>query len=239
MPNTPTPEPKRRFISRSTRKKKLQAENFPRPAQPSKQRAAEKNKPLVIPDNVRILQRFEDAKCATEGCTNKAVGGVDMCRRHGGISLIRGNLVPSSILPTALLGTVYRNDIHPMWFIRLAKEGMSEVEIAAEIEVSVGTMRDWADKFTEFNTAYEVGQALHESWWIQEAKENLDNRSYNVGLFKFITGNKLGYSEKTESKNLHVHAGVLQVPAKVTEAEWEVTYADKDAKGKGKKKIEE
>ena len=108
-----------------------------------------------------------------------------------------------------------------MQYIEFSRMGHSDVEIAAEFEVGVGTMRGWAEKFLDFNTAFEIGQAMYEAWWLQEGKRNLDNRGYNTGLYKYLTGNKLGYSDKIESKNLHVHAGVLMVPAQMDKDEWE------------------
>ena len=65
--------------------------------------------------------------------------------------------------------------------------------------------------------------ALYESWWLVKGKEGLDNpRDFNTPLYKFLTGNKLGYSDKVESKNFNVNAGVLVVP-KTPESleEWE------------------
>jgi hypothetical protein len=62
---------------------------------------------------------------------------------------------------------------------------------------------------------------MQEAWWLSEGKNNLDNRGYNVSLYKFITGNKLGYSDKIESRNLNVHAGVLMVPGSMSLEEWE------------------
>ena len=189
----------------------------------------------VLPDGVvipeggpKVIKRYPDQECAVKGCTRKAVGSGDVCKKHGGKTLVRENLVPSDVLPPAVVGTTYDAAVHPMQFVELARGGMSEVEIAAEIGVSVHTLRGWSEKFSEFNSAYEIGQALHEAWWLKQGKDNLDNRGYNVGLFKFLTGNKLGYSDKMESKNLHVHAGVLQVPGAVSEDEWEKKHAKTD-----------
>ena len=80
----------------------------------------------------------------------------------------------------------------------------------------------WTEKYLEFNTAYEVGMAMYEAWWLAEARGNLSNSRYNNTLFKYITGNKLGYSEKIENRNLNMNVhGVMVVPDKVEEAEWE------------------
>lgn len=173
-----------------------------------------------IDKNAVVVSRYPDQKCVVPGCKNNAVGTGDVCKKHGGDPLDRSSLIPAELLPDNMLGS-YDPAFHPIQFIALAKEGKSEVEIAAIFEVSIFTMRGWAEKHLEFNTAYEVGQAMHEAWWLQQGKENLDNRSYNVGLFKFLTGNTLGWADKQESKNLNVTAGVLVAPKPVSEDEWE------------------
>lgn len=185
----------------------------------TKQQAAE----LVDPP-VKLIKVYPKQQCVTEGCTRNAVGKTDVCKRCGGDPIIRENLLLPEEVPTALVSaSKYQPAYHPMEFITLSREGMSEVEIAAKFEVSVGTMRSWSEKFADFNTAFEVGQAMHEAWWLQEGKDNLDNRGYNTGLFKFLTGNKLGFSDKMESKNLNVSAGVLLVPQQMTKDDWEKT----------------
>jgi len=171
---------------------------------------------------VKTIKVYPKQRCAVEGCERWAVGSGDVCKKHGGTSLIRDNLMLYSELPsTVALQTVFKPGKHPIEYIEFSRNGMSDVEIAAEFGISVYTLREWSEKYLEFNTAFEVGKALHEAWWLQEGKNNLDNRSYNVGLYKFLTGNKLGYSDKIESKNLHVHAGVLQVPSTMNKEEWE------------------
>jgi len=177
---------------------------------------------VTEPPNIKVLKRYPKEKCTKEGCTRNAVGSGDVCKRHGGNPVIKDNLMELEEIPNSRLVTsLYDPAVHPMQYIELSRTGMSDVEIAADMEVGTGTLRNWSEKFKEFNTAYEIGQALHEAWWLQEGKANLDNRGYNTGLFKFLTGNKLGYSDKIESKNLNVTAGVLLVPASMSENDWE------------------
>ena len=178
--------------------------------------------PEVNEEEVKEIIVYPKARCVVEGCTRNAVGSSDVSKRHGGDPVVRDNLLRADQIPDWLLAkTKYEPASHPIAYIKLASQGMSEVEIAAEFGVSVGTMRKWAEKFEEFNTAFEVGASMYEAWWLQEGKENLDNRNYNVGLYKFITGNQLGYSDKMESKNLNVTAGVLLVPQQVDQDAWE------------------
>ena len=171
----------------------------------------------------RLLKTYPTQKCVIEGCTHNAVGKTDICKKHGGDPIIHENLLEVHEIPSSML-VYYDPAYHPMKFITLAREGKSEVEIAAEFGVGVGTVRGWSEKFKDFNTAYEIGQAMHEAWWLQEGKDNLDNRGYNTGMFKYITGNKLGWSEKHESKNLNISAGVLVVPKAMSEDDWEAEH---------------
>lgn len=172
-----------------------------------------------------VMELYPDEECVVEGCDNMAVGEVDVCEKHGGERVIEKNLLAPKDVPTALLKAVkYDKGIHPMGFISYSKKGLSAVEIAAEFGVSMKTLKKWDETFEEFHEAFEVGAALHEAWYIQKGKDNLDNMRYNTTLYKYLTGNKLGWAEKTESKNLNVHAGVLVVPQQVTEAEWEEVH---------------
>lgn len=177
-------------------------------------------------DSIKIIKKYPTQKCATPGCRNNAVGSGDLCKRCGGSPVIKENLLAAHEIPDGVLAlTKYDPKTHPMAFIDYSRSGMSDVEIAAKFEVSVSTLRGWSEKFLEFNQAYEIGQALHEAWYLQQGKENLTNRGFNTQLFKFLTGNKLGYSDKIESKSLNVTAGVLLVPKpSSTVEEWEKEY---------------
>ena len=174
-----------------------------------------------IPKGVKVIKEFSKTKCIVEGCKRNAVGDGDLCKKHGGDPVVPDNLLNPSEVPVAMAGTKYDPAIHPKLFLEYSKEGMSLVEIAEEFEVPPRTIEKWSETFLEFNTAFELGSAVYEAWWLREGKENLGNRGYNTQLFKFLTGNKLGYSDKVESKNMNFHAGVLMVPGKMSAEEWE------------------
>lgn len=181
-------------------------------------------------EDVKEVLIFPDQECSVPGCKRKAVGMHDVCSKHGGVALIEQNLLKSYEVSDIMRSMSKFDPVrHPLDYIKLSQQGYSDVEIASEFGVSVETLRKWADTYEDFNTAWNIGKSAYEAWWLKEAKRNLDNRNYNTGLFKFITANKLGFAEKTESKNLNVHAGVLMVPtvAKTAE-EWEADCADSD-----------
>lgn len=177
---------------------------------------------------LRHLKRYVKKTCDyiyPDGrrCKAKAVGKGSLCKKHGGSPVIKENLIPIDLeVVLKSDNSSYDPAVHPMQFIELSKAGMSRVEIAAEMGVSISAINSWTEKFESFYLATEVGSALHETWWIQQGKGGLHTRNFNTPLFKFLTSNKLGYSDKMETKstNLTVH-GVLVAPDVVSEDEWE------------------
>jgi len=174
----------------------------------------------------RLIRKYKKAQCAFidqdgKECKLKAVGKSTLCRKHGGQVVIKENLLPDTHVANT---SKYNPSTHPILFIDLSRSGLSEVEIAAEFNVSVTTIKHWAEQYEMFNSAYEIGAALHESWWLSQGKDGLKNTRFNTALFKFLTTNKLGYTEKVESRslNMNIH-GVLVTPAPLTEDEWENT----------------
>ena len=157
-------------------------------------------------------------------CRRNAMKGSVFCSSHITKEEKRQLLiekVENAVVPEMISGK-YDPNFHPFEYIKLAKEGMSQAEIAAEFGVSVGTLRKWT-KYVDFAKAVEIGDSLHEAWWIRAGKDGLhDARRFNTALYKFMTGNLLGYSEKIESKNFNANmAGVLLVPGQMSPEEWE------------------
>lgn len=173
--------------------------------------------------NLKEILVFPDEICKIRGCKRKAVGVHDVCEKHGGEPVIHQNLLKNFEITDVLMTNSKFDPLkHPLQYIKLSQQGMADVEIAAEFGVGVHTMQKWAEKFEDFYEAYKIGRDLYEAWWLKEGKRNLNNRNYNTNLFKFLTSNKIGFSEKMETKNLNVNAGVLMVPKPAECAdEWE------------------
>ncbi len=191
-----------------------------------------KIKPLPIKKRLKRKKLYVKEKCHFHDdkgirCTHNAIGSGQLCETHGGEKDRTNVLSPEATqLYLAIKGKriKFNPGIHPLQMIDLSRQGMSDVEIAAEMGVGVETLRGWSDQYQEFSTAYEIGQALHESWWLTKGKAGLDSRNFNTGLFKYLTGNKLGYADKVETKNLNMAVcGVLVAPAKQSIDEWEAS----------------
>ncbi len=193
-----------------------------------------KDRDIKQEEIIKEIMVFPKERCGFVGddgerCKRLSVGEYNVCEKHGGDRVVVENLFKADEIPDILKGCKYDPTYHPMEYLVLAKMGKSLVEIAAEFEVPAREIKAWSETYAEFNRAFEIAEALHESWYLNEGKNNLDNRGYNVELFKFITGNKLGWSTKTESKNLNVNAGVLLIPKKKSEEEWEMEHGVTDA----------
>ena len=159
-------------------------------------------------------------------CKRNAVGKSTLCKKHGGNKIIAENLLPT--LVDGENETVkYNPEIHLLGVIQLAQAGFSMTEIAANFGVCLATLNNWAERYQNFYEAMQIAKTVHEAWWIMKGKRNLENVRFQTPLYKFLTGNLLGYSDKIESKNMNLNVhGVLMVPGKMSDEEWEAAAAD-------------
>lgn len=120
---------------------------------------------------------------------------------------------------------------HPLLYIKLSKEGKSDVEIASLFQISLSTLMRWVHDYEEMKEAYEIGQTMYEAFFLTKGVQNLENDRFNNVLFKYLTMNKLGYSDKVETKStmqgLH---GVVVIPNTLSIQEWEAQSIAKEEK---------
>jgi len=216
-------------------KRKIQKPELKPELKPIKIKKISKFKKIEKPQEkqLKLKKYYKKQQCAyikEDGlqCKRIAVGKSTLCGLHGGDSVIKENLLNRSeedFLPNAR--SKFDPAYHPMAYIEMAKEGFSDVEIAAEFEVYLDRFSNWAERYESFYIAKEVGKAMHEAWWLRQGKDNLNERSFNTNLFKYMTMNKLGYSDKIEQKSLNMNLhGVLMVPDAVSEEDWEKDSID-------------
>jgi len=194
-----------------------------------------------IKKHKRLKVKYKKQKCSyhsgKERCGQNAVGKSTLCEKHGGLRYDPelALSVKDTMDAVSELGQIkFKPEIHPIAYIELSAAGKSPVEIAAEFLVSKNTLDNWAERYKEFQTAFEVGKVLHESWWLAQGKNGLNLRGFNTTLYKFLTGNKLGYSDKSESKNLNINQnihGVLVASPKLSDSEWEAEGLEGDVDG--------
>ena len=119
-------------------------------------------KPLPIEQRKKI-KKYVKQRCAFirdngTQCKSSATGKGTLCKWHGGGEVIKENLIKESEMALIARNIVFDPAKHPIEYIEMARNGMSDVEIAAEFEVAVTTIRLWSEKYEPFFTAYEVGK---------------------------------------------------------------------------------
>jgi len=226
LESSPESSPELNLPKDSVKLRKIKPE---KPRKIAKVRKIEKPEPL----KKKLKKYYKRQQCAFirengQQCKKIAVGKSTLCEMHNGDVVIKENLYRGTEEIThPNVKVKFDPSIHPIAYIEMAKEGFSEVEIAAEFGVSSMLMQDWGEKFESFYIAREVGKTMHEAWWLHQGKDNLNERSFNTNLFKYMTMNKLGYSDKIEQKSLNMNLhGVLMVPDAVSEEDWEKDSID-------------
>ena len=197
----------------------------------------------------RELGKYEKKRCSFSyrdesgnlvQCKSWACGGIDLCRVHAkemGMSSLdivksRNGDVEFQKLPESyLVRTKFQIEKHPLLYIKMSKMGKSDVEIASEFGISLGTLKRWVSEISEMKEAYEIGQTMYEAFFLKKGVENLENDRFNNVLFKYLTMNKLGYSDKMETKStmsgLH---GVMVIPGTMSVEDWEKQTIIKEEK---------
>ena len=184
-----------------------------------------KNKPVI--ESGQCMFYKEDGT----RCNGKAAGGGTLCSIHGGrASAGREILSFSERHPSVFTSVKFDPAYHPIKFLELSKIGKSDVEIAAEFGVCIATLKSWSTDIQEFNVAYEIGRTMYEAYFLHIGTRNLTNDRFNNSLFKYLTMNRLGYSDKIETKsfNTSMH-GVLLVPPEMSMEDWESSNIARDA----------
>ena len=188
-----------------------------------------KEKPVVETAESFVEETYESKQCAyvnADGvqCKAFATGNGSLCAVHTDrVNQTTKLAAPYEKHPVERIRkTSFDPVFHPLEFIKLSRLGYSDVEIAAEFGISKATLKRWANDFLEFQEAYDIGLTMYEAFFLKKGTDNLENDRFNNTMFKYLAGNKLGYTDKIETKNTNTGGfGVLLVPGQVSLEEWE------------------
>jgi len=95
-------------------------------------------------------------------------------------------------------------------------KGYSKTRVAAKLGVHKATFYDWMEAHPEFLDAVRVGETLSEAWWEHEGQNALWIHKYNTNMFKWMTSNIHGWSEK-QSQDIKVD-GDLSIGSRIESA---------------------
>ena len=77
--------------------------------------------------------------------------------------------------------------------------GCSDVEVRAKLKLTEGM---WDALYNDpvnsgFHEVVSFGRGMAKAWWMQQARENLKNRTFQSNLWYMVMRNQYGYSDKT------------------------------------------
>lgn len=99
--------------------------------------------------------------------------------------------------------------------IEWAKDGMSLVEIAAEIGVVRQTLYDWEEAHPEFLDALTRARLECQAWWERQGRTNLLTQGFNHSLWAKNMGCRFkgDWTEKTQTELTGANGGSLKIDA--------------------------
>ena len=103
--------------------------------------------------------------------------------------------------------------------IELGREGMSVVEMAAEIGVARITIEEhWPSAHEEFCEAFARARELSQAWWERQGREGLKAEKFNAQLYSRSMSARFpkDWRESKEQRVTGADGNALQVEAKTT-----------------------
>lgn len=83
--------------------------------------------------------------------------------------------------------------------IALYSDGCSDVEVAAELKITIKEYYKTVQENPTFGKLVEYGRTLSQAFWEGQARKNLNNKTFNTSLWSFFMKNKFGWAEKSEA----------------------------------------
>ena len=98
----------------------------------------------------------------------------------------------------------------------LFDEGGSIAEVSRMMGINRSTFRSWTDGTDmlkkPFREIVELGKEAAEAWWLQQGRENIDNRSFNNSLWSLNMVNRYSWnSNKKEERKEIEYKGTVEV----------------------------
>ena len=107
--------------------------------------------------------------------------------------------------------------------IELGREGMSKVEIAAELDIHYSTFIAWQEEKPEFSASVKQAEKFSQAWWERKGREaTFDSQGFNATSYIFNMKNRFSddWRDKVET----------DINARLAVSGVEVTFVEPDAK---------
>ncbi len=84
--------------------------------------------------------------------------------------------------------------------LEIMRQGYSISATAVKMDIDPAKLYDWVKQHKDFAKAFARGKELQKLFYEDKGLQNLTNRNFNAPLFKFMSGQMLGWYEKQEIK---------------------------------------
>ena len=105
------------------------------------------------------------------------------------------------------------------------REGASQIEVMAEIDISEDTFYRWKRENEEFSESVARGKLLSQAWWEKTGRVNLENTKFNYRGWYMNMKNRFQWTDKTdikrdEIKTVLIHSPIPHYPGEQDEEEY-------------------
>lgn len=82
------------------------------------------------------------------------------------------------------------NPEFPQMLLDLMEQGRSVISFCAKARISRTTFYNWVKSVPEFLEAFEVGKVLSQAYYEEQGQDNLKDKDFNYGGWKFLMINR-------------------------------------------------
>ena len=84
------------------------------------------------------------------------------------------------------------------------KNGASDIEICRLLKITLPQFKQNYEKIDAFRKVVDLGRVYGQAWWLQQGRENLNNKNFNTPLWVFNMKNRYNWADKTENVNQEI-----------------------------------
>ena len=104
----------------------------------------------------------------------------------------------------------------------MMREGASQIEVMAEIDITEDTFYRWKRENDEFSESVGRGKLLSQAWWERMGRVNLENTKFNYRGWYMNMKNRFQWTDKTdikrdEIKTVLIHSTIPHYPGEQDE----------------------
>ena len=96
--------------------------------------------------------------------------------------------------------TKYRSEMCAV-LEEMMREGASQIEVMAEIDITEDTFYRWKKENEEFSESVARGKLLSQAWWERMGRVNLENTKFNYRGWHMNMKNRFKWTDKPEVNN--------------------------------------